>query len=111
MPLPVQLTRAALIGALLVGVTACSNIKPTEDNLKILAETNIGEPVKNISNVRSDSSQTYYTARTASGDYNCSVPSGASGGLYTVASFGMMRPAAMCQPKGARGPQHPLLRQ
>jgi hypothetical protein len=31
------------------------------------------------------------------------VPSGASGGMFAVASFGMMKPAAYCQPKGARG--------
>ena len=46
---------------------------------------------------------TYYVASAASGEYNCSVPSGASGGMFAVASFGMMKPAAYCQPKGARG--------
>jgi len=48
---------------------------------------------------------TYYIASTASGDYNCTVPSGASGGLFTVASFGLMKPSAWCMPKGAKGGQ------
>ena len=103
MKLHSPVTRLALLGALLIGVAGCSNIKPTEDHLKTLSETNLGEPVKRVSNVRSDSMTTYYIASTASGDYNCSVPSGASGGLFTVASFGLMKPAAYCQPKGARG--------
>ncbi|QXH78352.1 hypothetical protein [Pseudomonas salmasensis] len=103
MKLHSPVTRLALLGALIIGVAGCSNIKPTEDHLKKLSETNLGEPVKRISNVRSDSMSTYYVANTASGEYNCSVPSGASGGLFAVASFGLMKPAAYCQPKGARG--------
>ena len=103
MKLHAPLTRLALLGTLIIGVAGCSNIKPTEDHLKTLSETNLGEPVKRISNVRNDSMTTYYIASTASGDYNCSVPSGASGGMFAVASFGMMKPAAYCQPKGARG--------
>ena len=46
---------------------------------------------------------TYYVASAASGEYNCSVPSGASGGAFAIASFGLMKPAAYCQPKGAKG--------
>lgn len=98
-------TRLALMGALIIGVAGCSNIKPTEDHLKTLSETNLGEPVKRISNVRSDSMQTYYIASTSSGDYNCTVPSGASGGMFAVASFGLMKPSAWCQRKGAQGNQ------
>lgn len=98
-------TRIALLGALAIGVAGCSNIKPTEDHLKTLSETNLGEPVKRISNVRSDSMQTYYVASTASGEYNCQVPSGASGGIMAVGSFGLMQPSALCQVKGAKGNQ------
>ena len=103
MKLHSPVTRLTLLGALIIGVAGCSNIKPTEDKLKTLSETNLGEPVKRISNVRSDSMSTYYVASAASGEYNCSVPSGASGGAFAVASFGLMKPAAYCQPKGARG--------
>ena len=103
MKLRSPITTIAVLGALFVGVAGCSNIKPSEDHLKTLSETNLGEPVKRISNVRSDSMTTYYVANTASGEYNCSVPSGASGGAFAVASFGLMKPAAYCQPKGARG--------
>lgn len=103
MKLHSPVTRLALLGALIIGVAGCSNIKPAEDHLKTLSETNLGEPVKRISNVRSDSMTTYYVANTASGEYNCSVPSGASGGAFAIASFGLMKPAAYCQPKGARG--------
>lgn len=103
MNLHAPITRLTLLGALILGVAGCSNVKPSEDHLKTLSETNLGEPVKRISNVRSDSMTTYYIASAASGDYNCSVPSGASGGMFAVASFGLMKPAAYCQPKGARG--------
>ncbi|WP_312389896.1 hypothetical protein [Pseudomonas sp.] len=103
MKLHAPVTRLALLGTLMIGVAGCSHMKPTEDHLKTLSETNIGETVKRVSNVRSDSMTTYYIASTAAGDYNCSVPSGASGGMFAVASFGMMKPAAYCQPKGARG--------
>ena len=103
MKLHSPVTRLTLLGALIIGVAGCSNIKPSEDHLKKLSETNLGEPVKRSSNVRSDSMTTYSVANTASGDYNCSVPSGASGGMFAVASFGMMKPAAYCQPKGAKG--------
>lgn len=103
MKLHSSVTRITLLGALIIGVVGCSNIKPSEDNLKTLSETNLGEPVKRISNVRSDSMSTYYVASAASGEYNCSVPSGASGGAFAIASFGLMKPAAYCQPKGAKG--------
>jgi len=103
MKLQPSVTRLALLATLIIGVAGCSNVKPSEDHLKTLSETNLGEPVKRISNVRSDSMTTYYIASAASGEYSCSVPSGASGGLFTVASFGLMKPAAYCQPKGARG--------
>ncbi|SDU92381.1 hypothetical protein [Pseudomonas mucidolens] len=105
MKLHAPFTRLALLGALVIGVAGCSNVKPSEDHLKTLSETNLGEPVKRISNVRSDSMQTYYVASTASGDYNCQVPSGASGGMMAVASFGIMKPSALCQAKGAKGGQ------
>ena len=91
----------ALLGALSVALAGCSNIKPSEDKLKTLAETNLGEAVSSVGNVRSDSMQTYYVARTGSGDYNCTVASGASGGAFTVASFGLMQPTAYCQRKGS----------
>ncbi|RQO47911.1 hypothetical protein [Pseudomonas sp. KBW05] len=103
MKLHSPVTRITLLGALIIGVAGCSNIKPSEDHLKTLSETNLGEPVKRISNVRSDSMSTYYVASAASGEYNCSVPSGASGGAFAIASFGLMKPAAYCQPKGAKG--------
>ncbi|MFO2466299.1 hypothetical protein OOJ96_23350 [Pseudomonas sp. 15FMM2] len=105
MKLQVSFTRLTLLGALMIGVAGCSNIKPSEDHLKTLSETNLGEPVKHISNVRSDSMQTYYVATTASGVYNCQVPSGASGGIMAVGSFGLMKPSALCQAKGAKGGQ------
>lgn len=105
MKLHSPVTRLALLSALIIGVAGCSNIKPSEDHLKTLAETNTGESVKRVSNVRSDSMQTYFTASTSAGDYNCSVPSGASGGMFAVASFGIMKPSAVCQLKGTRGNQ------
>lgn len=94
-------TMFALLGALFVGLAGCSNIKPSEDKLKSLAETNLGEPVSSIGNVRSDSMQTYFVARTGSGDYNCTVQSGASGGAFAIASLGMMQPTAYCQNKAS----------
>ena len=81
MKLHSPVTRITLLGALILAVAGCSTIKPTEDHLKTLSETNLGEPVKRISNVRSDSMSTYY------------VPSGASGGAFAIASFGLMKPA------------------
>ena len=51
MKLPSPVTRLTLLGALIIGVAGCSNIKPSEDHLKTLSETNLGEPVKRISNV------------------------------------------------------------
>ncbi len=98
MKLRSPVTTFALLGALFVGLAGCSNIKPSEDKLKSLAETNLGEPVSSVGNVRSDSMQTYFVARTSSGDYNCTVPSGAS---FAVASFGLMQPSAYCQSKGS----------
>jgi len=103
MKLRSPVTSFALFGALLVGLAGCSSVKPSEDKLKSLAETNLGEAVSNVGNVRSDSMQTYYVARTASGDYNCVVASGASGASFRVATFGMMEPNAYCQRKGAGG--------
>ena len=101
MKLRSPVTTSALLGALFVGLAGCSNIKPSEDKLKSLAETNLGEPVSSVANVRSDSMQTYFVARTSSGDYNCTVPSGASGASFAVASFGLMQPSAYCQNKGS----------
>ncbi|GLX12644.1 hypothetical protein Pstr01_08830 [Pseudomonas straminea] len=101
MKLRSPVTSFALLGALFVGLAGCSNIKPSEDKLKTLAETNLGETVSSVGNVRSDSMQTYYVARTGSGDYNCTVASGASGATFTVASFGLMQPTAYCQRKGS----------
>lgn len=100
MKLHAPVTPFALLGVLFVSLAGCSNIKPSEDKLKSLAEINLGESVSSVGNVRSDSMQTYFVARTSSGDYNCTVPSGASGGVATIASFGMMQPHAVCQRKG-----------
>ncbi|KQQ62513.1 hypothetical protein ASF84_27145 [Pseudomonas sp. Leaf127] len=103
MKLHAPATRLALLSALFIAVAGCSNMKPTEDHLKTLAETNTGESVSRVSNVRSDSMQTYFTARTSAGDYNCSVPSGTTGGMMAVSTFGLVKPTAVCQLKGTRG--------
>jgi hypothetical protein len=76
----------ALLGTLMLGLAGCQVIKPTEDDLKSRAQTSIGKPISHISNVRNDSSTTYFTARTATGDYACELPSGA---MVALGSMGM----------------------
>ncbi|QKZ03326.1 hypothetical protein [Pseudomonas eucalypticola] len=69
-----------------LGLAGCQVMKPTPDDLKSRAQTSIGKPVTKISNVRDDSSTTYFTANTATAEYSCELPSGA---MVALGSMGM----------------------
>ncbi|CAI8935683.1 MULTISPECIES: hypothetical protein [Pseudomonas] len=98
--------KLTLLSALLVALAGCQTMKPNEDRLKTTAQTTIGEPVTKISNVRNDNSATYFIASTASGDYNCELPSGV---MVGIASMGMGM-SAHCYNKNSGRPQNPLQR-
>ncbi|MDE1167181.1 MAG: hypothetical protein PW845_17830 [Pseudomonas sp.] len=80
---PLTLT---LFSALVLGLGGCQVVKPSENDLKSRAQTSIGKPVSKISNVRNDSSTTYFTANTGSAEYACELPSGA---MVALGSMGM----------------------
>lgn len=75
----------ALFSALALALGGCAIAKPSNDDLKNRAQTTIGKPVSTVSNVRSDASQTYFTANTSNGGYECVLP---SGGMVAFATMG-----------------------
>lgn len=74
-----------LFSALAFALGGCAIAKPSNNDLKNRAQTTIGKPVSTVSNVRSDASQTYFTANTSNGGYECVLP---SGGMVAFASMG-----------------------
>ncbi|WP_416146737.1 hypothetical protein, partial [Pseudomonas veronii] len=76
MKLSYTVTALTVLATLVVGLTGCQVIKPTENDLKSRAQNTIGKPITNISNVRSDFNTTYFTAKTSTGEYACELPSG-----------------------------------
>ncbi|WEK28459.1 MAG: hypothetical protein P0Y58_16250 [Candidatus Pseudomonas phytovorans] len=87
----------ALSAALLVGVTGCQTIKPSEDTLKQRTEFVLNTKVSKVADVRNDSTITYYTATTAKGQYECQMP---SGGIVAVAGMGLYEPTPSCMKEG-----------
>ncbi|KQB52806.1 hypothetical protein AQS70_13210 [Pseudomonas endophytica] len=75
-----------IMGTLAIGLSGCQVIKPAESDLKEKAETQLGNPVTEITNIRSDFNTTYFTAKTASGSYACQLPSGP---MVALGSMGM----------------------
>lgn len=75
----------ALLSVLALALGGCAIAKPSNDDLKNRAQTTLGKPVNTVSNVRSDASQTYFTASTSNGAYDCVLP---SGGMVAFASMG-----------------------
>ncbi|MFP3517926.1 hypothetical protein SB766_17220 [Pseudomonas sp. SIMBA_077] len=74
------------LGTLAIGLSGCQVIKPAERDLKDRAETHIGNPVTQITNIRSDFNTTFFTAKTTSGTYTCQLPSGP---MVALSSMGM----------------------
>ncbi|MBC2656002.1 hypothetical protein H7A76_11195 [Pseudomonas sp. MSSRFD41] len=74
-----------LLSGLVVALAGCAVASPSNDDLKNRAQLTIGKNVTSVSNVRSDNSQTYFTANTSAGGYNCVL---ASGGMVAFASMG-----------------------
>ncbi|MCY7261326.1 MULTISPECIES: hypothetical protein [Pseudomonas] len=85
MKLQSSLRPFALISALALTLGGCAIAKPSNDDLKNRAQITIGKPVSTVSNVRSDASQTYFTANTSNGGYECVLP---SGGMVAFATMG-----------------------
>ncbi|MGY4659892.1 hypothetical protein ACVWZ9_000686 [Pseudomonas chlororaphis] len=85
MNLPPTARSLALLSILALALGGCAIAKPSNDDLKNRAQTTLGKPVTTVSNVRSDASQTYFTASTSNGEYNCILP---SGGMVAFASMG-----------------------
>ncbi|WP_277962860.1 hypothetical protein [Pseudomonas sp. RIT-To-2] len=75
-----------LLASSTLGLAGCQVVKPSENDLKSRAQTSIGKPITRISNVRNDSSTTYFTANTASAEYSCELPSGP---MVALGSMGM----------------------
>ncbi|BDM22902.1 hypothetical protein KMS_R26590 [Pseudomonas sp. LRP2-20] len=86
-----------LSAAVLFTVAGCQTIKPSDQTLKERAEFALNTPVSKVTNVRSDSTITYYTATTAKGEYNCQMPSGA---IVAVGSMGLYEPTPSCLKEG-----------
>ncbi|NMY67940.1 hypothetical protein [Pseudomonas sp. WS 5414] len=74
-----------LLSVLALALGGCAIAKPSNDDLKNRAQTTLGKPVSTVSNVRSDASQTYFTASTSHGEYDCVLP---SGGMVAFATMG-----------------------
>lgn len=74
-----------LLSILTLALGGCAIAKPSNDDLKNRAQTTLGKPVSTVSNVRSDASQTYFTASTSNGEYDCVLP---SGGMVAFATMG-----------------------
>lgn len=74
-----------LLSALALTLGGCAIAKPSNDDLKNRAQITLGKPVSTVSNVRSDASQTYFTASTSNGEYDCVLP---SGGMVAFATMG-----------------------
>ncbi|MDH0301637.1 MULTISPECIES: hypothetical protein [unclassified Pseudomonas] len=83
--------------AVAAGLVACQTASPNADTLKQRSQVTLGVPVSKVSNVRSDSSTTYFTAITAKGAYDCQV---ASGGMVAVAGMGLITPSPTCWKEG-----------
>ncbi|MDH0648530.1 hypothetical protein N5D48_18155 [Pseudomonas sp. GD03858] len=83
--------------AMAAGLVACQTANPSADTLKQRSQVTLGVPVSKVSNVRSDSSTTYFTATTAKGTYDCQV---ASGGMIAVAGMGLTTPSPTCWKEG-----------
>ena len=75
-----------VFGTLAIGMTGCQVVKPAESDLKNRAQTRIGKPVTDISNIRNDFNTTYFTVKTAGGEYSCELPSGP---MVALGSMGM----------------------
>ncbi|QXH49045.1 hypothetical protein KSS94_13820 [Pseudomonas fakonensis] len=83
--------------ALLAAMAGCQTVNPSVDTLKQRSEIALGVPVSKVSNVRNDSTLTYFTATTAKGEYNCQMP---SGGIVAVAGMGLYDPTPSCLKEG-----------
>lgn len=81
-----KISSFTVFGALAFSLTGCQVIKPAESDLESRAQTTIGKPITNVSNVRNDFSTTYFTAKTATAEYACETPSGP---MVALASMGM----------------------
>jgi len=91
------LLKPILALAALATLAGCQTVKPTEDTLKQRSEIALGVPVTKVSNVRNDSTLTYFTATTAKGEYDCQMPSGA---IVAVAGMGLYDPTPSCLKEG-----------
>ncbi|MEN5139509.1 hypothetical protein DMX11_16005 [Pseudomonas sp. LB-090624] len=89
--------KLVLSATLLVGIAGCQTINPTEDTLKQRTEFILNTKVSKVSDVRNDSTLTYYTATTAKGQYECQMPSGA---IVAVGSMGLYQPTPSCMKEG-----------
>lgn len=74
-----------LLSGLVLALAGCAVAKPSNDDLRNRAQLTIGKNVTSVSNVRNDNTQTYFTANTSVGGYNCVLP---SGGMVAFASMG-----------------------
>ena len=95
-PIPTLLKPLAVL-AMIGALSACQTINPSTDTLKQRSEIAWGTPVTKVSNVRSDSTITYFTATTAKGEFNCQMPSGA---IVAVGSMGIYQPTPACMKEG-----------
>ncbi|MCW2101922.1 UNVERIFIED_ORG: hypothetical protein EDF86_4631 [Pseudomonas psychrophila] len=81
-----SMTVLTVFSTLAIGMSGCQVVKPAEDDLKSRAQTSIGKPVTDISNIRNDFNTTYFSVKTAGGEYTCELPSGP---MVALASMGM----------------------
>ncbi|QXI40787.1 hypothetical protein [Pseudomonas xantholysinigenes] len=96
--IPMSLPIKSLV--LLAGLAAmagCQTASPNADTLKQRTEVTLGVPVSKVSNLRSDSSTTYYSVSTGKGQFDCQV---ASGGMVAVAGMGLITPSPNCWKEG-----------
>lgn len=91
------LIKPTLAVAVIASLAACQTIKPNDQTLKERSEISLGFPVTKVSNVRNDSTLTYFTATTAKGEYNCQMPSGA---IMAIGGMGLYTPTPHCLKEG-----------
>lgn len=95
-PMSLSIKSLALL-AVFAGLAGCQTASPSADTLKQRTEVTLGVPVSKVSNLRSDSNTTYFTASTSKGQFDCQVP---SGGLVAVAGMGIYTPSPACWKEG-----------
>lgn len=63
-----SMTVLSVFGTLAIAMFGCQVVKPAESDLKSRAQTSIGKPVTDISNIRNDFNTTHFNVKTTDGE-------------------------------------------